>query len=87
MKRKFVKKSAAAMLTGLLLVSQAILPIQADDTTEPVTETTISDGEDGIMPLADHIVWVYREYNGKLQKRRYNQTTGYWVDPYWITVQ
>lgn len=38
----------------------------------------------GIMPLKDVIVVKVREYNGKLQYRRWNQTQGYWVDPYWI---
>lgn len=37
-----------------------------------------------IMPLKDVIVVKVREYNGKLQYRRWNQTQGYWVDPYWI---
>ncbi len=37
-----------------------------------------------IMPLADVIVTKTRVYNGKLQYRRWNQTKGVWVDPYWI---
>ncbi len=39
---------------------------------------------DGIMPLADVIVVKTRFYNGKPQFRRWNETQGYWVDPYWI---
>ncbi len=38
----------------------------------------------GIMPLADVIVIKQRLYQGRLQYRRWNQTQGYWVDPYWI---
>ena len=38
----------------------------------------------GIMPLKDVIVTKTRIYNGKYQYRRWNQTQGYWVDPYWI---
>ena len=35
----------------------------------------------GIMPLADVIVMKTRLY------RRWNETQGYWVDPYWIDVK
>lgn len=38
----------------------------------------------GVMPLADKIVIKYRTHLGKLQYRRWNQTKGVWVDPYWI---
>lgn len=38
----------------------------------------------GIMPLADVIVVKKRIYNGRPQIRRWNETWGYWVDPYWI---
>ena len=40
----------------------------------------------GVQPHADVIVTKYRAYQGKLQKRRWNETRGYWVDPYWITI-
>ena len=39
-----------------------------------------------IMPCADVIVYKFRIYNGKQQYRRWNETRGYWVDPYWIDV-
>ena len=41
---------------------------------------------DGIMPHADVIVLKQRMYRGRLQYRRWNETRGYWVDPYWIDV-
>ncbi len=37
-----------------------------------------------IMPLADVIVVKNRIYQGRYQFRRWNETRGYWVDPYWI---
>ena len=37
-----------------------------------------------IMPLADVIALKRRVYQGRQQFRRWNQTQGYWVDPYWI---
>ncbi len=36
--------------------------------------------------IADKIVVKYREYYGKLQYRRWNETKGYWVDSHWINV-
>lgn len=36
--------------------------------------------------IADKIVVKYREYKGRLQYRRWNETKGYWVDSHWIDV-
>lgn len=41
-----------------------------------------------ITPRADQIYWRYRVLDdGTVQKRRWNATKGYWVDPHWITVK
>lgn len=40
----------------------------------------------GIMPLADVIVIKTRICQGRYQYRRWNETRGYWVDPYWIDI-
>lgn len=50
----------------------------------PQTPTPQSSSESTIAPYADVIVYKYRLYNGKQQYRRWNETRGYWVDPYWI---
>lgn len=42
-------------------------------------------GSDTVM-RSDVIKYVYREYKGRLQYRRWNSTRGYWVDPDWIYV-
>ncbi len=39
-------------------------------------------GESEIAPYADVIIYRYRIANGKKQYRRWNETRGYWVDPY-----
>lgn len=40
-----------------------------------------------IEPRADVVYWIYRTLSdGTIQKRRWNETRGYWVDPHWITV-
>lgn len=40
----------------------------------------------GVMPLADVIIRKTRIYKGRPQYRRWNETRGYWVDPYWIDI-
>lgn len=38
-----------------------------------------------VEPRADEIVWMFRvTTSGQRQKRRWNRTRGYWVDPDWI---
>ena len=40
-----------------------------------------------IEPRADVIYWRFRTLDdGTIQKRRWNATRGYWVDPDWIDV-
>lgn len=40
-----------------------------------------------IEPRADVVYWVFRTLSdGTVQKRRWNETRGYWVDPHWIDV-
>ncbi len=40
-----------------------------------------------IEPRADVIYWRFRTLDdGTVQKRRWNATRGYWVDPDWIDV-
>lgn len=43
-------------------------------------------GESEIVPYADVIIYRYRIANGRKQYRRWNETRGYWVDPYWLDV-
>lgn len=40
-----------------------------------------------IEPRADVVYWVFRKLSdGTVQKRRWNETRGYWVDDHWIDV-
>ena len=40
-----------------------------------------------VEPRADVVYWVFRTLSdGTIQKRRWNATRGYWVDPHWIDV-
>lgn len=43
--------------------------------------------EDTAEPCADVVYWRFRKLvDGTIQKRRWNATRGYWVDPDWIVV-
>ena len=68
----------------ILVLCSACLPAYAAVADIPPA-TTAEEGE-GIEPRADVIVFKYRIYNGVYQYRRWNETKGYWVDPYWIDV-
>ncbi len=40
-----------------------------------------------VEPRADVVYWMFRTLSdGTVQKRRWNATRGYWVDPHWIDV-
>lgn len=60
--------------------------VVAESTATTVSNNAISTNGSDIVPYADVIRVVFREYNGKKQMRRWNQTWGYWVDPDWITI-
>ena len=72
------------LLASSLLMST--LPVSyASDCPSVKTPIYASNSEgSGILPYADVIVYKYRLLDGKQQYRRWNQTRGYWVDPYWI---
>lgn len=69
---------------AILLTSLATqMPAQAIyNETTPLDKFSVE--QTIITPYADVIVKKYRDYNGVIQYRRWNQTRGYWVDPYWI---
>ena len=66
----------------VLVLCSACLPAYA--AAADVPPETISEENEGIEPRADVIVIKYRIYDGVYQYRRWNETQGYWVDPYWI---
>lgn len=70
------------MLSCMVVISPA-MSVHAMDNAQ-ITTQQVSDG--GSVARADVIVTKYREYKGVLQYRRWNQTQGVWVDPYWITM-
>lgn len=77
-----MRKIIITLLT-ILTIFSVCLPVYASEVEVPKT----SEAESIVEPRADVIVIKYRIYNGKYQYRRWNETQGYWVDPYWIDMQ
>lgn len=72
-----MKKIFIALLLSLVVLSNQNVLIS---NAQQICNTT------SITPCSDVYVTRYRVNNGKLQKRRWNETKGVWVDPYWIDV-
>ncbi len=68
------------ILLVVLSLFTVCLPAYAAETEGPEASAS----ESVIEPRADVIVVKYRLNNGVYQCRRWNETQGYWVDPYWI---
>ena len=69
------------LFSSIIITSLLSMPVNAQASYTSPMDTQASEQ---IQPYADDIRWVYREYKGVLQKRRWNSTTGEWVDPDWI---
>lgn len=81
---KLAKRVIIGMMTATMLFSAMPASIPAM-LQMPVTVEASETAE--IEPKADVIYWRYRTLsNGIIQKRRWNATRGYWVDPDWIDV-
>ena len=72
-----MKKIFIAVLLSLIVLSNQTVLIS---NAQQISNTT------SIAPYSDVYVTRYRVNNGKLQKRRWNETKGVWADPYWIDV-
>ena len=79
-----IKKIISLMFTGIVCLGLVISAnAQTIDETQKHEETIQSEAY-GIR--ATVIIYKTRYHNGRLQTRRWNETFGYWVDPYWIDV-
>lgn len=78
---KFMKK----MLIGAIVTSMLFSAVPAN---VPMLKVPVTVEAAEIEPRADVVYWVYRALSdGTIQKRRWNETRGYWVDDHWITVK
>ena len=83
-----MKRSLSLLLFLSIFISLLLLPCgaQASETNYVRSAVTITNGGEEISPRADVIVVKFRISGGVLQYRRWNETWGYWVDPYWKDV-
>ncbi|MDO5145622.1 MAG: hypothetical protein Q4D60_01320 [Eubacteriales bacterium] len=84
MKQHFFKRITLGTFLGCMAFSA--LPSLPSIAQMPVqVEANVI--EDTISPCADVIYWRFRTLaSGKVQRRRWNATKGYWVDPHWMDV-
>lgn len=80
MKKNATRILVTAIAAMMLLSSGAIAASAAQPEDPGISTTSMAPGDN----TRDTIVKKTRIYNGKLQYRRYNVTTGEWVDPDWI---
>lgn len=71
---------------GILLAALAVNPLSTVPGAQAPATVCAAQAEEA-APYADVVYYVYRTWNGWMQKRRWNETRGYWVDPYWINVK
>lgn len=71
------------VLIGVMAATMAFSAMPAAIPAMLQMPTTVEAAE--IEPRADVVYWRYRILeDGTIQKRRWNATRGYWVDPDWI---
>lgn len=63
----------------MFLMLSAFTPALSANASAPEVINTV-------QPRADKIVYKYRVVDGVHQYRRWNETKGCWVDPYWINL-
>ena len=77
-----IKKYNKFILIFLLCFTYSTIfydtPVSAQETAT-LSTTTISVENDTVICSGDIIVWKYKNINGKLYKRKYNQATQKWI--------
>ena len=78
------KKIISLLFTGVICFGLAVSANAETVEAERGYETVVQSESD--VTRATVIVYKIRYYRGRHQIRRWNETFGYWVDPYWIDV-
>ena len=81
--RENEKKILIISICMLVMNLVYLLPVSAENVCVSY-QTAEANEHPSVIPYADVIVKKYRVKNGILQYRRWNETEGCWVDPYWI---
>lgn len=77
-----MKKIICVGMVGAVMALSPVFPVLAAENVACVSQRGTE--ETAEVYRADVIVVKYRMNNGKMQYRRWNETKGVWVDPYWI---
>lgn len=68
-----------------LLFTACMLTVLAPSFCANASVLTVSSNiSETMQPRASVIVYKFRNYKGRMQYRRWNETKGCWVDPAWI---
>ena len=70
-----------------LLMLISIMAVPCTTYAYTITASAPSISIDAEIARADVIVMKFRYKGDVLQCRRWNETQGYWVDPYWMDVK
>lgn len=78
-----MRKHLTHLTFGVFIFFAALFAMPA---LPAVTQTPV-EVEAAVEPRADVIYWRFRRLSdGTIQKRRWNETRGCWMDPDWIDV-
>lgn len=84
---KKVLRSFLIVVLALIMVFSSLIIITAAETrSDENSGTGISSSNKEEPSRYYELVWRYRYYQGRYQKRRWNLTLGEWYDPDWINV-
>lgn len=82
---KYVKNMVLVALISTLMVNMIPVTSLAVSENDVEIKTDASNYPPGGYEVQKtEIIKKYRVHNGTVQYRRWNVTTGKWVDPYWI---
>ena len=73
---------------SILLIAVLALSMQAESYSVAISDRELDQyyAKNIQQKSTDVIVWKYRVWNGKKQKRRWNKTKNRWEDPAWKDV-
>ncbi len=84
---KYVKNMILAALLSTFMVNMvSVTSFAASANDVEIKTDAVNYLPGGYEVQKAQIIKKYRVHNGKVQYRRWNVTTGKWVDPYWINL-
>lgn len=83
-KTRVARMISACMAAILIFVAVPTVAAASYSPAPPVV--TVSASDEGVAPIADDTVWIYRVYNGKKQMRLWSKTWAKWLTD-WIDLE